>query len=145
MMPEAKTRVLPMLVLGWLLAVSPLAQADSGEQLYRMLCMACHHRETQLDITAPSMLEIKASYRQVYPQRSSFVRLMAEWLLHPDEYRALMEEAVFHFDLMPALGLAPDQAEKVAGYIFDTDFRRFRWDQPEPDRLGDSDDLSPIQ
>ncbi len=150
---------LPLFVLLTLITPSSL-QADSGKQLFTMLCLACHKTGVELEqpgsgealpegdfatddqqwiqeqkearLAAPLITSVQSRYLNVYPQQAQFVAGIKAWVLNPERNRSLLPEMLHHYRLMPKLGLAEDQAEKVARFIYQTDFSRPDWRSQEP-------------
>ncbi|OMH29043.1 c-type cytochrome [Motiliproteus sp. MSK22-1] len=141
-----KKHIAPALALAFVtITTIPAAVAETGEQIFGMLCSACHKvpdndaanslsehagmEESMLPIetgqttyNAPPIVEVKKRYLREYPQREQFVAHIKAWVLSPAADKALLPEILRHSALMPELGLAEDQAEKVAEFIYQADF-----------------------
>ena len=149
-----KRTSLPCALIGLMtLWVPVVATAESGEQLFSMLCFACHKVDTETavpqkiefgvnleqpiddeeehteapSVVAPSILDVQQRYMSIYPQEQPFVSRIKSWVLKPSTDKTLLPEVIHHFGLMPQLGLAEDQAEKVALFIYQTDFSNSQW------------------
>ncbi len=108
--------------------LSPPAFAEGGKVLYEENCAACHGgKERGDDRVAPPMFAVQGRYLSAYPDKDSFVKAISAWAKEPDEARAHMPGAIRRFDLMPAVEISKEDALKIAGYIYDSQFDRPGW------------------
>jgi len=98
-----------------------ILQADNyGALLLNGNCTTCHYIDKSL--SAPSLKVIKQRYIEAFPQKELFVNYMSTWVLHPKEETSIMLDMIEKYELMPELGYDIDTLEKIAEYIYNTDF-----------------------
>ncbi|QOG13249.1 cytochrome C [Arcobacter sp. FWKO B] len=83
-------------------------------------CLACHNIKTEL--SAPSVIEFKSAYMDLFPKKTDFIDFMSMWVYEPDEHTAFMPDAIRRYGLMPELGYDLEMLRDIAEYIYDTDF-----------------------
>ena len=97
-------------------------EMGKGEQLYKTYCDACHGMAGGMDMSkriAPPIAAVRMHYIGTHSNRESFVAAIGNWLEQPDESKTLMRGAIGRFKLMPPIVVSKDDAEIIAGYIFD--------------------------
>ncbi len=97
-----------------------LSANDLGSLLFHGNCITCHN-ETK-NISAPSILLVKESYKNVFPKKDDFIKQMSVWVEHPKEQTSIMAQAIEKYELMPELGFDLSTLEEIADFIYDTDF-----------------------
>lgn len=111
-----------------LLAVSLLAQPalatneiEQGKLLYQSYCSSCHGLTGGMNMrqrVAPPIAAVRFHYIDVYPDKTSFVNAVSNWVEKQDKNKSLMYGAIRRFKLMPAISIARQDAEKIARYIY---------------------------
>lgn len=97
--------------------------ADSyGRLLLYGNCTTCHYIDKS--ISAPSMQIIKERYLSAFPQKEDFISYMSTWILKPNISGSIMHDMIEKYELMPELGYDKDTLEKIAEYIYNTDFNK---------------------
>ncbi len=108
------------------LLLSQVAFADNnkykeGEKLYKTNCAVCHGTTGGMDMgkrVAPPVIAIRMHYIKTYSDEDSFVTAVSEWVEKPEEERSMMRGAIRKFNLMPAISIPKEDAEKIAAYIY---------------------------
>ncbi len=83
-------------------------------------CTTCHYEKKSL--SAPSLKVIKKRYIEAFPQKKDFVEYMSTWVLKPNKQNSIMSDMIEKYELMPQLGYDKDTLEKIAEYIYETEF-----------------------
>ncbi len=83
-------------------------------------CTTCHYEKESL--SAPSLRIIKKRYIKAFPQKKDFVEYMSTWVLKPNKQNSIMDDMIEKYELMPQLGYDKDTLEKIAEYIYETEF-----------------------
>ena len=99
-------------------------ELKEGMQLYVKHCISCHGTENGMDMSkrvAPPVFAVKMHYIGTYSDKDSFVMAIADWLETRDADNSMMRGAVRRFGVMPEVKVTRDEAEKIAGYIFEGD------------------------
>jgi len=91
-----------------------------GALLLNGNCTTCHH--PQKNISAPSLGFLKKRYIEAFPKKEDFVHYMSTWVLKPKQETSIMVDMVKKYELMPELGYDSDTLEKIATYIYETEF-----------------------
>jgi cytochrome c len=92
-----------------------------GKQLYKTYCSACHGATGGMDMSkriAPPIAAVRMHYIGLYPDKTSFVAALVNWVEKQDESKSLMRGAIRRFNIMPPVSVASEDAEKIAAYIF---------------------------
>lgn len=98
-----------------------------GEELYKKYCSACHGNTGGMDMSqrlAPPIIAVRMHYIGQYPDKDSFIMVVADWLEKQDESKSLMPGAIRRFDIMPPVYVSREDAEKIAAYIYDGDVEK---------------------
>ena len=101
-----------------LLADSELKQ---GEVLYTTYCSSCHGLSGGMDMSqrvAPPIAAVRLHYIDIHPDKAAFVTAVTNWLEKQDENKSLMRGAIRRFNIMPAIQVSKDDAQKIANYIY---------------------------
>lgn len=105
-----------------------LASDDkAGEQLYKAHCASCHGLSGGMDMSkriAPPIAGVRRHYLDSYPDRDSFVMIIADWVENPDAGKSLMPGAIRRFNIMPRLTVDRQDVEKIAAYIHQGDIEK---------------------
>ncbi len=106
--------------------VSHAVQADDdvaeGGQLYKTYCSACHGTEGGMDMSkrvAPPIIAVRMHYIGAYPDKTSFVAAVTNWVEKQDAGKTLMRGAIRKFNIMPPVSVTSDDAQKIASYIYE--------------------------
>jgi len=108
------------------LLLGSLEANDMGSLLFHGNCVTCHYELE--DKSAPAMEHVRERYLQAFPKKEDFVSYMSEWVMHPNEERSIMQDAIAKYELMPQLAFEKDVLEDIAEYIYETDFRTIHKD-----------------
>lgn len=95
--------------------------AEEGSSMLKLHCFTCHNPQSPShdEMLAPPLAGIKWRYQKMYPDRSTFIARMTDFVSGPTEENALMKGPVRRFGLMPKPTLGKDEIRELAGYIFD--------------------------
>jgi nitrate reductase cytochrome c-type subunit len=102
--------------------------AHSGKALLKSQCLHCHSSSAgaQLGRVAPPMIEIKATYLEKYPSEADFVAAVLAFTSKPEKEKALLQDAVKQFGLMPYQKYPEESVRQIAEYIY-----RYQIEAPE--------------
>ena len=73
---------------------------------------------------APPIAAVRQHYIGPYPDKTSFVAAVANWVEKQDENKTLMRGAIRRFNIMPSISIAREDAEKIASYIYEGDIEK---------------------
>ena len=100
---------------------------EQGEKLYKTYCSACHGATGGMDMNkrvAPPIIAVRMHYMGPYPDKTTFVAAVANWVEKQDASKTLMPGAIRKFKIMPPVSVARQDAEKIAAYIFEGDIEK---------------------
>ena len=92
-------------------------------------CLICHTIGAKNEPTqaiAPPLFAVKNHLKE-FTDRDEFIAHVSEWVKNPSADNSRMRGAVKKFGLMPALPLADDVLEEIAGWIYDTPMKKPNW------------------
>jgi len=96
-----------------------------GKELFKIQCAACHNPEAKGDNRlAPPPHAIKKHYQKDNEDLSSFTKEMIAFLNEPSEEKAKMKHAIEKFNLMPKMNYQEEDLQKIAAYIYGTEFEK---------------------
>ncbi|QKF82518.1 c-type cytochrome [Halarcobacter ebronensis] len=95
--------------------------ADYKELLFNGNCITCH-RTDELNKSAPTIIEIRKRYIEVFPKKEEFVKHLSQWVYRPNEEKSIMQKAIQEYKLMPELGYDIDTLEQIAEFIYEKEF-----------------------
>ena len=105
---------------------SQIAQAsndvEQGALLYKTYCSACHGATGGMDMNkriAPPIIAVRMHYIGRYPDKTSFVAAVTNWVEKQDASKTLMRGAIRKFNIMPPVAIAREDAQKIAAYIYE--------------------------
>lgn len=108
--------------------VSEAGVNSEGETLAKKYCVNCHHPTAgQKARIAPPLIQIRDVYLSAYGDRDSFIAAIVDFVLHPEGEKALLEEAVKQFGLMPRLSYKPEVLEQIAKHMLDDELIAPDW------------------
>ena len=112
-----------LLITFMLLSKSVFAESDiiQGEQLYKTYCSSCHGLSGGMDMrqrVAPPIAAVRFHYIDIYPDKTSFVTAITNWVEKQDENKSLMRGAIRRFNIMPPISISREYTQKIAGYIY---------------------------
>jgi len=118
-----------LLTAGLVLQTQAVLASDdkAGEQLYKAHCASCHGLSGGMDMSkriAPPIAGVRRHYLDSYPDRDSFVMIIADWVENPDAGKSLMPGAIRRFNIMPRLTVDRQDVEKIAAYIYQGDIEK---------------------
>jgi len=104
-------------------------QEAEGYKLAKVQCYACHNPNSPShdEIIAPPLAAVKMRYGMQYKTEAEFVDAMVEWVMDPQEPRALMRGAVVKFKTMPKQLFKEDEIRKIAMYIYNSQLEEPDW------------------
>lgn len=102
---------------------SDVAQNDikQGAHLYKHYCSTCHGLKGGMDMrqrVAPPIAAVRFHYIGAYPDKTSFVAAVTDWVAKQDENKSMMRGAIRRFNIMPPIAVSQEDAEKIAHYIY---------------------------
>lgn len=102
---------------------------DPGYVLMKNNCYVCHNPNTKShdEVIAPPFAAVKRRYSMQYKNKDVFVNAVVNWVLDPNEDKALMRGAVNQYKVMPKLVLEKNKLEKIANYLYDNDIEQPVW------------------
>ena len=120
----------PFLLLIFILLQQP-ALADNeesqGKHLYKTLCSSCHGLSGGMDMgqrVAPPIAAVRFHYIGAYPDKTSFVTAITNWVEKQDENKSLMRGAIRRFNIMPPISVSKEDTQKIARYIYAGDIEK---------------------
>jgi len=104
-------------------------QETEGYELAKVHCYVCHNPNSPShdEIIAPPLAAVKMRYGMQYKTEADFVDAMVEWVMDPQESRALMRGAVVKFQTMPKQLFKEDEIRKIAVYIYNSQLEEPDW------------------
>jgi cytochrome c553 len=108
-----------------------LDQTTSKEVLSTLMisCYVCHNPRIKShdDIIAPPLAAVKYMYKFKYPAREDFINQMTDFVLEPNNQKAIMQGPVMKFGAMPDMPLDADQVRSIVGFIYDNQIEEPVW------------------
>lgn len=95
---------------------------ENAALLFNGNCITCHNATKT--ISAPSAAELRDRYKKAFARRVDFVDYMSKWVKNPNANGSLMHDAIKKHGLMPDIGFDMQSLIEIAGYIYDTDFKK---------------------
>ncbi len=106
-----------------------IAQKEA-EAIYQNNCQSCHAMAPPAK-SAPAIIALAGQYRARYSKKAGAVADMVSFMKEPAVSKSILGSGTFErFGLMPAMSIADEELEKVAGWL---------WDQYDPNFEGDAD------
>ena len=104
-------------------------QGTEGYELTKLHCYVCHNPNSPShdEIIAPPLAAVKMRYGMQYKTEAEFVDAMVEWVMDPQESKALMRGAVVKFQTMPKQLFKEDEIRKIAKYIYNDQLEEPDW------------------
>ena len=102
-------------------------EETQGEHLYKTFCSSCHGLSGGMDMrqrVAPPIAAVRFHYIGAYPDETSFVTAITNWVEKQDENKSLMRGAIRRFNIMPPISISKQDAQKIAIYIFTGDIEK---------------------
>ena len=96
-------------------------EETQGKQLYKTFCSSCHGLSGGMDMrqrVAPPIAAVRFHYIGAYPDETSFVTAITNWVEKQDENKSLMRGAIRRFNIMPPISISKQDAQKIASYIY---------------------------
>ena len=103
-------------------AVQANNDVEQGGKLYKTYCSACHGATGGMDMSkrvAPPVIAVRMHYIGRYPDKSSFIAAVTNWVEKQDASKTLMPGAIRKFKIMPPVIIAREDAQKIAAYIYE--------------------------
>ena len=118
-----------LLLIFMLLQQTVLAdnEESQGKHLYKTLCSSCHGLSGGMDMgqrVAPPIAAVRFHYIGAYPDKTSFVTAMTNWVEKQDENKSLMRGAIRRFNIMPPISVSKQDTQKIASYIYAGDIEK---------------------
>ncbi len=95
---------------------------DYASLLFHGNCITCHDENKA--VSAPSIIEIRQTYRAAFTKKEDFVNYMSKWVYEPKAQTSLMDGAIKKYKIMPLLGYDISTLKEITSYIYDTDFTK---------------------
>ncbi len=125
-----------LLAAGLLFTTITLSANNSGEEIFKTKCTACHSMqppgaiatpgtpefETAMNkMKAPPMAKVASMIKMQYATKEAFVKFMSNYITKPDESKSVcMKQAIKGFGLMPAItDMSDEEKTAVANWIYD--------------------------
>ncbi|RKZ59450.1 MAG: hypothetical protein DRQ44_13695, partial [Gammaproteobacteria bacterium] len=102
-------------------------EETQGEHLYKTFCSSCHGLSGGMDMrqrVAPPIVAVRFHYIGAYPDKTSFVTAITNWVEKQDENKSLMRGAIRRFNIMPPISVSKEDAQKIASYIYAGDLEK---------------------
>lgn len=94
------------------------ARLAHGRQVYETVCAECHTLDAP-PATAPTLREIVATYRALFPDAAEGIERIAEYTRAPVAARALLPKVMIdEWGVMPAQPLPAEDLAAVAHFIW---------------------------
>ncbi len=92
-------------------------------------CYVCHNPriKAESDVIAPPLVAVKYMYKNKFPEKQLFVDKVTDFVMEPNNQKALMQGPVMRFGVMPDMPLNEQQVRKIASYIFDNEIEEPIW------------------
>ena len=101
-------------------------QGDKGIQLMQQYCFSCHPGSMQggmgMGSSAPPMSKVQKQYKMASVDKQQFVKLVSDWVKHPDPSKMLLTRASFIFGQMPALQIPDQDLELIAAGLYEINY-----------------------
>ncbi len=99
---------------------------QEGQNLFKQYCISCHltapDSSKKDKILAPPIGRVVEHYKGTFSDKTGFVNAVVNWANQPNQEAVLMPGAARKFGLMPPMPIGNDNLEKIANYMFATDF-----------------------
>lgn len=92
-------------------------------------CYVCHNPRVKShdDIISPPLAAVKYIYKFKYPEKEEFVERMTDFVLNPDNRKAIMQGPVMRFGVMPEMPLDSIEVRLISEFIFDNEIEEPSW------------------
>jgi mono/diheme cytochrome c family protein len=92
-------------------------------------CFVCHNPRIKNadDLVAPPMVSVKYLYKLRYPEMQTFVSYVSDFVLDPNNQKAVMQGPVMTHGVMPNLSFDADQVRMIAKYIYENEIEVPVW------------------
>jgi mono/diheme cytochrome c family protein len=108
--------------------VSSMTLASDGRELFEENCAACHGGDAvESERIAPPIIGVRNHYIARFPDEADFTAAITDWLKQPGKAKSQMPGAISQFGLMPELEIEPEDAQKIAKYIYSGDLEKPGW------------------
>ncbi|SFV60193.1 Cytochrome c, class I precursor [hydrothermal vent metagenome] len=125
-----------LVTAGLLLSTLALSANNSGEEIFKAKCSACHllqapgamykpgtpeFRQAMNDLKAPPMAKVASMIKMKYETKEAFAKFVNDYITTPDASKTVcMKNAVKGFGLMPAIGktMSTEEKKTVAEWIY---------------------------
>ena len=90
-------------------------------------CVICHQKsELQIKQLAPLLSEFTEIYKEKYKSKTDFVNALTNFVSKPDKEKALMNDAVKKYNLMPKMNYNKETIKAIANYLYDNSTENIR-------------------
>lgn len=92
-------------------------------------CYVCHNPRVKShdDIIAPPLIAVKYMYKFKFPEKEVFVEKMTDFILEPNNQKAILQGPVMKFGAMPDMPMDPTMVRSIAEYIYDNEIEEPVW------------------
>ncbi|MFT6867712.1 MAG: cytochrome c553 [Cyclobacteriaceae bacterium] len=92
-------------------------------------CYVCHNPriKAEADIIAPPLAAVKYMYKNKFPDKKQFVEKITDFVMNPNNQKALLQGPIMRFGVMPDMPLNEEQVKNIAAYIFDNEIEEPVW------------------
>jgi len=103
-------------------AFANTSDVASGEKLYHTYCSSCHGINVGgMDFSkriAPPIAAVRMHYKSYYPDETSFIQAVSNWVEDRNPEKSLMRGAIRRFNIMPPVAISKQDAGKIAAHIY---------------------------
>jgi hypothetical protein len=115
------------IALGVLASLTTASAAnEEAEALFDAKCAVCHSKTKPADpskVTAPAVMGVMRHVKMRYPDKSTAVQFMVEYVMNPSKEKAIcMPQKIERFGLMPSQkgAVSQEELQKIAEWMYDT-------------------------
>ena len=126
--PKNINRIISEVELQEIQDISPMLISE-GEELLTTSCYSCHspNSKSHDEMLAPPLAGIKHKYKEISPDRNTFIAQMSAFVSEPTKDNALMKGPVKKFGLMPKTALSDKQILELTAFIYDNKLEAPLW------------------
>ncbi len=113
-------KLLLTISMGFLLIPSAYAATSNvnGQAIFDKNCSVCHSVNPPPK-AAPPIVPLATRYRQAFPAKQDGVKHIAAFLKAPSKNKAIDQNAVSRFGLMPPIAISEKELQTVADWVWE--------------------------